>query len=62
MPLSYERYYHEKKLEHNYYRVYIGNFIIFYYVEENFMKISRIIYSKRDLKNIVKEEIAEYSV
>lgn len=59
-PLSYEIYRKDKELQYTYYRIYINNFIIFYSVEDNKMIIRRIIYSKRDLRNIVKEECEKY--
>ncbi|MBR2067922.1 MAG: type II toxin-antitoxin system RelE/ParE family toxin [Solobacterium sp.] len=44
-----------KKLNKEYRTIYVDNYTLFYWIEENEKKviIARIIYSKRDIENIV---------
>ena len=52
-PESYEKYCSTKKRKNTYYRIYVKNYTIFYVVRNNVMEIRRIIYSRRNLKNIM---------
>ena len=52
-PESFEVYKSAKKRKDIYYRIYVKNYTIFYIVKENIMEVRRIIYSKRNLKNII---------
>lgn len=42
-----------KDRKYNWYRIYVGNFTIFYVVKNNIMIVSHILYSKR--KNVTKK-------
>ena len=46
-PLGYEQY--KTKAGNTYYRIYIGNYVVFYTVTDNVMEIRRIIYSRRKM-------------
>ena len=54
---SFEPYQSIKKRKHQYYRIYVGNYTIFYVVitenDEKIMEVRRIIYSKRDVENLL---------
>ena len=39
--------------EHPYYRIYIGNYIVFYCVIRGVMELRRFVYARRDWRNIV---------
>ena len=52
-PESYEKYKINKKRNFSWYRIYIKNFVIFYTVESNTMKVAHIIYSRRDMENLI---------
>lgn len=52
-PKSYEKYSSSIKRKDTYYRIYVKNYTIFYVVKDNVMEVRRIIYSKRNLKNII---------
>lgn len=52
-PRSYEVYKTKKKTKYDWYRIYIGNYTIFYTVKENIIEISHLIYCKRDLDNVL---------
>ncbi len=52
-PTSFAKYYSKKEREHPYYRIYVRNFSIFYVVIGNTMEVRRILYSKRDINNIL---------
>lgn len=52
-PELYEKYFSTRKRKDTYYRIYVKNYTIFYVVRNNTMEIRRIIYSKRNLKNIM---------
>ena len=52
-PESYEKYSSIRKRKDTYYRIYIKNYTIFYVVKNNVMEVRRIIYSRRNLKNIM---------
>lgn len=50
-PLGYQAY--KTKAGNTYYRIYINNYIIFYTVSNNEMKVRRFIYAKRDLDKLI---------
>lgn len=52
-PDSYETYHSIRKRKSTYYRIYIKNYTIFYVIKDNTMEVRRMIYSKRNLKNII---------
>lgn len=52
-PRSFAKYFSRKERENPYYRIYVHNFSIFYVVINNTMEVRRIIYSKRDIENIL---------
>lgn len=52
-PESYARYERSKKSKFVWYRIYVKNFIIFYTVEDNIMKVAHIIYSRRDIERYI---------
>ena len=49
-PLGYEKFI--SNAGNVYYRIYVNNYIIFYTVSEDVMKVRRIIYSKRNLNDL----------
>ena len=53
-PLSFESYQSVKKRKHPYYRIYVDNFTIFYVVIGDIMEIRRILYSRRDMTQLIK--------
>ena len=52
-PKSFEKYRSNKKRKNTYYRIYVKNYTIFYVVKNNTMEIRRILYSKRNMTNIL---------
>ena len=52
-PENYEKYNPMRKKKKDYYRIYVKKYTIFYIVEDNKMKIMRILYSKRNFKNLI---------
>ena len=52
-PESYEKYERNKERNFSWYRIYVKNFVIFYTVENHVMKVSHIIYSKRDMERYI---------
>lgn len=47
-PLSYEPCHSIYDRQHEYYRIYVKNYVVYYVVIENVMEVRRIIYGKRD--------------
>ncbi|MDD3910189.1 MAG: hypothetical protein PHN86_09610 [Proteiniphilum sp.] len=47
---TFEQYYSAMERQYPYYRIYVGNFTIFYVVIEDVMEVRRIVYSKRNLQ------------
>ena len=47
---AFEPYYSAMERQYPYYRIYVGNFTIFYVVIEDVMEVRRIVYSKRNLQ------------
>lgn len=52
-PESYEIYKSKTKMRYDWYRIYIGNFTIFYTVRNDTMEITHIIYSARNFENLI---------
>ena len=52
-PLSFEPYRSINPHPHDYYQIQVRNFTVFYVVIENVMEVRRIVYSRRDLTNII---------
>ncbi len=52
-PLSYEPCYSVYDREHEYYRIYVKNYVVYYVVIGNVMEVRRIVYGKRDRERLV---------
>lgn len=52
-PLSFQPYKSQKHRNDTYYRIFVGNFTIFYVVNGNVMEVRRFIYGKRNIENII---------
>ena len=52
-PEAFESYQSAIERKHIYYRIYVGNYTIFYVVNNDVMEIRRLIYGKRDLSNLI---------
>ena len=52
-PEGFEVYKEVKKRKHKWYRIYIGNYIIFYTVKDNVMQIARLLYNRRDFQKLI---------
>lgn len=39
--------------EHDYYRIYVKNYVVYYVVIDDVMEVRRIVYSRRDRENLV---------
>ena len=52
-PLSYEPCFSVYDREHEYYRIYVKNYVVYYVVIDNVMEVRRIVYGKRDRKRLV---------
>ena len=52
-PDSYEIYKSKVNMRYDWYRIYIGNFTIFYTVRNKTMEITHIIYSARNFDNLI---------
>ena len=52
-PESYEKYVSNRKRKNSYYRIYVKNYTIFYVVKDNTMEIRKILYSKRNFKDLI---------
>lgn len=53
MPLSFEPYHSSKKRNDTYYRIYVGNYTVFYVVIDDVMEVRRLIYSLRDFERLL---------
>lgn len=51
-PEGFEKYKSSRKRKNIYYRIYVKNYTIFYIVKDNTIEIRRILYSKRNFKNV----------
>lgn len=52
-PLSFPPYKSKKSRDDVYYRIFVGNFTVFYVVKDNVMEVRRFIYSRRNIENIL---------
>ena len=52
-PESYEIYKSKANMKYNWYRIYVGNFIIFQTVRNKIIEITHIIYGKRNLDDLI---------
>lgn len=52
-PESYEVYKSKTNMKYDWYRIYIGNFTIFYTVRNNIMEITHLIYSARSFDDLI---------
>ncbi|MCM1059883.1 MAG: type II toxin-antitoxin system RelE/ParE family toxin [Eubacterium sp.] len=52
-PLSFSPYKSKKSRKDVYYRIFVGNFTVFYVVKGNVMEVRRFIYSRRNIENIL---------
>ena len=52
MPLSFEPFKPKKNRKDTYYRIYVGNYTVFYVVIDDVMEVRRLIYGKRDLDKL----------
>ncbi len=50
---AFEPYHSDRERKHPYYRIQVKNFTIFYVVISSTMEVRRIIYSGRNLKNLI---------
>lgn len=53
-PEAFEKYNSAKKRKHPYYRIKVGNYIIFYVVIDDIMEVRRFIYGARDINKLLK--------
>lgn len=54
MPLSYAPYQSSKLRKHPYYRIIVRNFSVFYVVIDDTMEVRRLLYSKRNIDELLK--------
>ena len=47
-PVSFEPYHSAKERDYPYYRIYVGNYVIYYVVIDDVMEVRRLIYGARD--------------
>lgn len=52
-PLSFPPYKSKRSRDDVYYRIFVGNFTVFYVVKDNVMEVRRFIYSRRNIENIL---------
>ncbi len=52
-PESFEPYPSTRDREHPYYTIQVRNFTVFYVVIEDTMEVRRILYSRRDMRNLL---------
>ena len=52
-PLAFEPVRSAKERDSNYYRIYVGSYTVFYVVIENTMEVRRLIYSPRNVSNLI---------
>ncbi len=53
MPLSFEPYRSAKKRDNDYYRIYVGNYTVFYVVIDDVIEVRRFLYSARDFDRLL---------
>lgn len=52
-PEGFEIYKEEKKRNHKWYRIYVGNYTIIYTMKDTFMQIARLLYNKRNFERLI---------
>jgi len=52
-PTAFQEYHSVKKREYKWYRLYVGNYVIFYVVIDGIMEVRRILYKRRNLEKII---------
>lgn len=52
-PTAFQEYHSLKERKCKWYRIYVGNYIIFYVVIDNIMEVRRILYKRRNLEKMV---------
>ncbi len=52
-PLSFEPYNSEREREYPYYRLYVGNYIVFYVAIDDIMEVRRLLYNARDVRKYI---------
>ncbi|MBQ5732451.1 MAG: type II toxin-antitoxin system RelE/ParE family toxin [Selenomonadaceae bacterium] len=52
-PLSFEPFPSSKKRKHQYFRIYVHSFTVYYVVIDDVMEVRRLIYSKRNADSIL---------
>lgn len=53
-PLAFESFQSTRKRKNLYYRIYVGNFVIYYVVIDSTMEVRRILYKGRNADTIIK--------
>ena len=48
---SFEPYHSVKGRKYPYYRIYVGNYVVYYVVIDDVMEVRRILYNKRNVKD-----------
>lgn len=52
-PTSFQEYHSLKERGYKWYRIYVGNYVIFYVVIDEIMEVRRILYKRRNLEEII---------
>ena len=52
-PMAFQEYHSLKERARKWYRIYVGNYVIFYVVIDEIMEVRRILYKRRNLEKIV---------
>lgn len=52
-PLAFQKYISSKDRKYPYYRIYVGNYIVYYVVIKNIMEVRRILYGRRNINGLV---------
>ena len=52
-PLAFEPYHSLRQRKHEYYKIPVGNFFVFYVVINDVMEVRRFVYAKRDLDSLL---------
>ena len=52
-PKAFEPYQSHRKRPYPYYRIYVGNYVVYYVVIGNVMEVRRILYGKREMETLL---------
>ncbi|NLK21990.1 MAG: type II toxin-antitoxin system RelE/ParE family toxin [Epulopiscium sp.] len=52
-PLAFEPFKSNRKRKHQYYRIYVDNFVVYYVVIDGIMEVRRIVYKSRDADLVI---------